>query len=75
MRHKAVQGLGRFLVLNNAHHRHRIDPVKEQKTKRDEQVAKHMKFNIPCKNAIIKGRKVEYFPGKFDLYFNSVHTD
>ena len=40
--------------------------TKEQKAKRKmmERVAKHLRFNIPTKSAIIKGQKVEYFQGK-----------
>ena len=28
-----------------------------------EAVAKHMRYNVPTKSALIKGEKVEYFPG------------
>ena len=40
--------------------------TKEQKAKRKmmERVAKHLRFNVPTKSAIIKGQKVEYFQGK-----------
>ena len=29
-----------------------------------EAVAKHMRFNVPIRSAVIKGGKVEYFSGK-----------
>ena len=32
--------------------------------KETDQVAKHMRFTITTKKAIIKGENVEYFPGK-----------
>ena len=39
--------------------------TKEQKAKRKmmEAVAKHLRFKVPTKNAVIKGQKVEYFQG------------
>lgn len=30
-----------------------------------EAVAKHMRYNVAIKTAVIKGQKVEYFSGKF----------
>ena len=30
-----------------------------------ESVAKHMRYKIPTKSAVIKGQKVEYFSGEF----------
>ena len=40
--------------------------TKEQKAKRKvmESVAKHLRFNVPTKNAVIKGQKIEYFQGE-----------
>ena len=35
------------------------------KKKQMDEVAKHLRFNVPTKNAIIKGQKVEYFVGKY----------
>ena len=29
-----------------------------------EEVAKHLRFNVSCKNAVIRGQKVEYFAGE-----------
>lgn len=41
--------------------------TKEGKAKRKmmETVAKHLRFNVPTKSAVIKGQKVEYFQGDF----------
>ena len=43
--------------------------TKEQKAKRKmmETVAKHLRFKVPTKNAIIKGQKIEYFQGEKKL--------
>ena len=40
--------------------------TKEDKAKRKmmETVAKHLRFKVPTKSAIIKGQKIEYFQGK-----------
>ena len=40
--------------------------TKEQKAERKmmESVAKHLRFNVPTKNAVIKGQKIEYFQGE-----------
>jgi hypothetical protein len=40
--------------------------TKEQKAKRKmmESVAKHLRFKVPTKNAVIKGQKIEYFQGE-----------
>ena len=48
--------------------------TKEQKAKRKmmETVAKHLRFKVPTKNAIIKGQKIEYFQGEKRL--NSVRV-
>ena len=29
-----------------------------------EEVAKYLRFNVSCKNAVIRGQKVEYFVGE-----------
>ena len=41
--------------------------VKENKAKRKmmEKVAKHLRFKVASRNAVIKGQKVEYFQGEF----------
>ncbi len=32
-----------------------------------DQVARHLRFSVPVKNAVIKGRKVEYFVGQSEV--------
>ena len=43
--------------------------TKEQKAKHKmmETVAKHLRFKVPTKNAVIKGQKIEYFQGEEKL--------
>ena len=38
--------------------------MEKSKKKVMEAVAKHMRFKIPTKSAVIKGEKVEYFSGE-----------
>lgn len=44
--------------------------TKEQKAKQKmmETVAKHLRFKVPTKTAIIKGQKVDYFQGNEYIY-------
>ena len=35
-----------------------------------EAVAKHMRSKVPTKSALIKGQKVEYFPGMSNPFFS-----
>lgn len=46
--------------------------TKEDKAKRKmmETVAKHLRFKVPTKSAIIKGQKIEYFQGESCLKKN-----
>lgn len=39
--------------------------VSKSERKAMETVAKHMRYNVAIKTAVIKGQKVEYFSGKF----------
>ena len=44
--------------------------TKEEKARQKvmDKVAKHLRFNIPTKKAVIKGQKIEYFQGEIVMY-------
>ena len=39
--------------------------MEREKDKKMQEVAKYLRFNVPTKKAVIKGQKVEYFPGNY----------